>query len=112
MFAVIYRGFIYLEKEYEYRKSWSMVAKYFTDHCGALGSTLHKIGEGEYLAYSRWPDKETRDKYWGKSQPTLHPQIEKAIETLKSCLDIERQQPEIQLQVIESVTATNSAELK
>lgn len=31
---------------------------------GAIGSCLHKGKDGLWIAYSRWPDKATRDAAW------------------------------------------------
>ena len=65
MFAVIYRGYLKSVDDKEvYRKAWHTVAAYFVAHRGALGSCLHKTEEGMWLAYSRWPDKATRDASW------------------------------------------------
>lgn len=70
MFAVIYQGKIPVENEREYRRLWTMIADYFIAQRGALGSRLHKTVDGEYLAYSCWPDKETRDQSWpGEDAP-------------------------------------------
>ncbi len=64
MFAVIYRAYIKTGMEEEYQKYWHKIATYFIENCGALGSCLHKTEEGYWLAYSRWPDKATRDAAW------------------------------------------------
>ncbi len=37
MFAVIYRSYIRLEFEDEYRKLWNTIASYFIQHRGAIG---------------------------------------------------------------------------
>lgn len=42
MHAVIYRGFVYPEKEQEYIEAWQKIALYFIKHRGAIGSALHK----------------------------------------------------------------------
>ena len=61
MFAVIYIGYVHPEHESEYRKLWKQIAIYFIKNRGTIGSRLHKTSEEEYLAYSMWPDKKTRD---------------------------------------------------
>ena len=65
MFAVIYRGYLKENCENQYRTAWKIVANYFIKNRGALGSSLHKAEDGMWLAYSRWPDKKTRDASWG-----------------------------------------------
>lgn len=64
MFAVIYRFKLQPHQEKNYQKYWRTIANYFIDHCGALGSCLHKCQDGLWLAYSRWPNKKTRDLAW------------------------------------------------
>lgn len=105
MFVVIYRGFLKPGTETEYQIAWKTVANYFISHRGGLGSTLHKSDDGMYLAYSKWPDKKTRDASWGNNADNNFPdEINKAIVTLKNCLDPDREFPEIQLEMIEDVS--------
>lgn len=104
MFAVIYRGFIHPQSDAVYRTAWKTIADHFVQHCGAIGSTLHLSTEGEYIAYSRWPDRETRDACWGDSAGNpLSTEVQQAIETLKSCLDRSKPYDEIPMQVIEDL---------
>ena len=102
MFAVIYRGFIAEENEEEYRQLWSLIAGYFIEVRGAQGSRLHKTKSGEMLAYSCWPDKETRDVSWpGDNAPNeiLPEVIKQAIIKIKT-LSTEPFE-EIQMDVLE-----------
>ena len=72
MFAVIYRGYLKSECDDKYKKAWRTVASYFVEYRGALGSCLHKTIDGMWVAYSRWPDKATRDASWpGENAPAL-----------------------------------------
>ena len=91
MFAVIYRGRIYPGTEETYQGLWHKIAKYFLEHRGAYGSCLHKTPDGDWIAYSRWPDKATRDASWPQNgdelSQTLDPDIKAAILDLKSCID-------------------------
>ncbi|WP_131783668.1 antibiotic biosynthesis monooxygenase family protein [Legionella gresilensis] len=87
MFAVIYRGYIPPENEEEYKKLWKVIATYFIEKRGAIGSRLHKAYNGDFLAYSCWPDKETRDKSWpGEDAPNeiLPQEIREAIIQIRS----------------------------
>jgi antibiotic biosynthesis monooxygenase (ABM) superfamily enzyme len=72
MFAVIYRFKLKPHQEADYQKYWRDIATYFREYSGALGSCLHKGENGLWVAYSRWPDKATRDAAWpGSNQPNI-----------------------------------------
>ena len=106
MFAVIYQGYIQPGRETEYQKAWNKVARFFVDQRGAIGSCLHRTNDGLWIAYSRWPDKQTRDASWpGENAPSdeLPSEICDAILTIKDCLDRERKIPEICMEVIEDL---------
>lgn len=64
MFAVIYRFKLKAHQETIYQQYWHTIATYFTQKRGARGSCLHKSSDGLWVAYSRWPDKATRDAAW------------------------------------------------
>ncbi len=104
MFAVIYRGYVKPELESQYQEYWKIVASYFVKERGALGSTLHQAEDGMWVAYSRWPDKATRDASWPrdkeKANADLPLHIQQAIEGLKACGE---QLPEICMEVREVV---------
>lgn len=93
MFAVIYQGYLKPGKEADYKTAWRVVASYFIERRGALGSCLHQTEDGLWVAYSRWPDKATRDASWpGEDAPSseLPDEVRKAIVTIQGCLDKER----------------------
>jgi len=52
MFAVIYQNYIKPEKEADYKAAWRLVAGYFIERRGALGSCLHQTNDGLWIAYS------------------------------------------------------------
>lgn len=90
MFAVIYQGFLKPGMEETYQTAWNHVVHYFKAHRGALGSCLHQAEDGSWVAYSRWPDRQTRDRSWpGENDPAndLSNDIKEAILTLKDCID-------------------------
>ena len=64
MFAVIYRFNLKPHQETLYQQLWHKIATYFVQSRGAIGSCLHKGEDGLWVAYSRWPDKKTRDAAW------------------------------------------------
>ncbi|PJD94791.1 MAG: hypothetical protein CK425_10395 [Parachlamydia sp.] len=107
MFAVIYRGYVKTGCEAYYLECWTTVASYFVEECGALGSTLHKTDEGMWIAYSKWPDKATRDALWssgkGEANAKLPLHVQEAINGLKLCLEEEKLLPEICMEVLEEI---------
>lgn len=107
MFAVIYQIFVKPEAEQEYQTLWEQIGSYFVKHRGALGSTLHRANNGYWIAYSRWPDKATRDASWpGENAPSteLPDNIREAIIKMRNCVDSEKSLPEIQMNVINSIS--------
>jgi len=104
-FAVLYRGYLRPGKEAEYIECWKIISSYFVAERGAIGSTLHKTEEGMWVAYSRWPDRKTRDSSWPKdgedANSELPEKIRDAIIEIKSCLDPERPLPEIAMEIVE-----------
>ncbi len=104
MFAVIYRGSVYPELERDYLALWSQITEYFMTHRNAIGSCLHKTDKGEYIAYSRWPDKQTRDASWGAdANVNNEPEIAFAIEQFKKCIDRTKPFDEICMDVVQDL---------
>lgn len=106
MFAVIYRCYLKPDCEADFKQLWHKVANYFTENCGAIGSTLHQTEDRLWVAYSRWPDKAARDASWpSDNTPSneLPDDIKEAILGIKGCLDPERQFPDICMKVIDDV---------
>lgn len=106
MFAVIYRGYIQEGRETEYQKLWHTIARYFKEQRGALGSCLYCSEDGMWLAYSRWPDKATRDASWSNDSAVsneLPSEIQQAIVDIKDCIDQERALPEIAMEVVDDM---------
>jgi hypothetical protein len=106
MFAVIYQGYTRPGREQEYQRLWNRVALYFIEHRGAMGSCLHRTSDGLWVAYSRWPDRATRDASWpGEGMPSeeLPEAIREAIFRIRECVDQERKIPEICLEVVDDL---------
>lgn len=104
MFAVIYQGYVKSGRESDYQKAWRKVATYFIEERGALGSCLHKGESGLWVAYSRWPDRETRDASWPKEDKVnseFPKDVQQAILSIKDCL--ESQLPEISMEVVDDL---------
>ena len=106
MFAVIYQGYLKPDREVDYRDAWNIIARYFVEQRGAIGSCLHRREDGLWVAYSRWPDKTTRDASWpeGSKLPEgLPSEICEAILTIKDCIDQDRKIAEICLEVVDDL---------
>lgn len=105
MFAVIYRGVVKREKEAAFRKAWYVVATFFVESRGALGSSLHKSDEGVWVAYSRWPDRKTRDASWPREEEEINEtfpiHVKEAIQELKTCF--ENEEPQICMELLDEV---------
>jgi len=105
MFAVIYRATIKSGKEEEYQRHWRTVAGYFIEKRGALGSCLHKASDGTWVAYSQWPDKQTRDANWGdeaEEQNSSFPEnIVEAIARLKD--SIQEEHTPIEMEIVDNL---------
>ncbi len=109
-FAVIYRFYLKETKEKEYVTNWKKVAEYFMQERGAIGSNLHKTNEGYWLAYSLWPDQNTRDASWSKDEikNDLPEKIQTAIANMKKCADLDKEPfPEINMNLVDSVKMGN-----
>ncbi|MEU2235190.1 putative quinol monooxygenase [Streptomyces vietnamensis] len=62
MFAVVYRWRVRPGKEQLLVDGWHRVTVAIHQECGSYGSRLHKADDGTWVAYARWPDRETREK--------------------------------------------------
>lgn len=87
MFCVLYRFKLKPHQEVSYKKCWNVVTDYFIRHRGALGSCLHQTEDNLWIAYSRWPDKATRDASWpadGKIDNKFPSDVVDAIKLMQS----------------------------
>lgn len=103
MFAVIYQGYLKPGTEDAYQAAWHIVAHYFKAKRGALGSCLHKTADDMWVAYSRWPDKATRDASWpGENAPSdeLPEHVKDAVRIIQQCLDPNRKIPDITMDLV------------
>ncbi len=106
MFAAIYQIYLKEDRETEFQKAWHTLAQYFVEKRGALGSCLHRTTDGMWLAYSRWPDKKTRDASWpGENDPSdeLPREIKEAVLLIKDCMDPDRKLPDICMDVVDDL---------
>jgi len=92
MFAVIYRWRIKPAFENQFIESWSEITEYLMKNFGALGSRLHRGGDGLSYAYAQWKTSEERD-FAFQNLPEI-PVREKMKQA------IEESFPEIRLEII------------
>ena len=59
-FAVLYRWTVAQEHEAYFIERWRAGTVLLRDRYGALGSCLARTGEGEFIAFARWPSEEAR----------------------------------------------------
>ena len=107
MFAVIYQFKLKPHQEVIYKECWNKIVNYFIEKRGEIGSCLHKSADDLWVAYSRWPDKATRDASWpGENAPSdelphdIRESIQKMQAIKKENQDLE-QYDEICLDVVE-----------
>lgn len=63
-----------------------------------------------WLAYSRWPDKATRDASWpgdNALSEMLPNEIKRAVVTIQECIDQTQKLPEITMEVINDLLYLN-----
>ena len=61
MFVVLYRWRVkpYLERQFV--AAWSEITSYYREHCGSLGSRLHRGSDGIFYSYAQWKCATDRD---------------------------------------------------
>jgi heme-degrading monooxygenase HmoA len=61
MFIALYRWKVKEGHEKNFLEGWHRRTEEIYQHCGSLGSRLHKSEDGTWAAYAQWPDWETYD---------------------------------------------------
>ncbi len=69
MFNVVYRWRVHPGKDAAFEQAWRELTVRIREERGGLGSRLHRCGDGSYLGYAQWPDRET----WAASQELAFP---------------------------------------
>jgi hypothetical protein len=90
-FTTIYQRYIKPEKALVFEKLWHQVVDYYIAKgwaCPAT-ATLFKSNDFFYVSLTRWDDEA---KSWGGSEGFLNlpPEIKKALDSLKECIDLTR----------------------
>lgn len=81
-FAVIYRWKLREGLEDRFRQAWETVTLSLRDQRGARGSRLHRAGDGTWVAYAQWPDRQTweRSRGLGSTDPAASTEMREAVE--------------------------------
>lgn len=58
-FCVIYKFVVQPGQDERFIASWKELTRRIHEHCGSLGSRLHRIDGSVYIAYAQWPTRET-----------------------------------------------------
>jgi hypothetical protein len=61
-FAVIYRWKVKAGMEAQYQRGWEQVTKRLMAERGALGSRLHRMEDGTWVAYAQWPSRDAWER--------------------------------------------------
>lgn len=104
MIGILYRFILKHGMESQFQDHWQKLQNFYINEKDALGSTLYKTQENLWIAYSRWPDKATRDAAWpGHNDPDtkLPEEIQQTIKDLKECVEVEF--PETIMQMVQEI---------
>jgi hypothetical protein len=111
MIGIIYRSYIKKDYQEKYQNAWEIIADYFVQERGAIGSCLHKIDEGHFLAYSRWPNRKVREKskvMYLINDKSIPEKVRLAIKIIKDSKDNNKEQfDEIVMDLINDKLVSN-----
>ena len=62
MVIYLYRWKLKPEKIEEFTSAWMEVTSALREHCGSLGSRLHRGSDGLFYGYAQWPSREAREQ--------------------------------------------------
>ena len=78
--VVLYRWRLHPGLETSFIDAWSRVTAALREHCGSLGSRLHRGSDGLWYGYAQWPDAATRQQAFAHAvDPTARAQMRAAI---------------------------------
>lgn len=72
MFVAIYRMRLAPGSEDQYAKDWAEATQVAIDRYGSGGSALFKGDDGVWTAIARWPDRESRQRFFNR--PGIDPE--------------------------------------
>lgn len=71
MFVVIYRWKLKEGMEAQFRENWHRVTEGIARKYGSLGSRLHRVDDGTWVAYAQWPTREARARAMREPPPDV-----------------------------------------
>lgn len=81
MFAIIYRWQLKPGTEDKFRAAWKQGTKDIEELFGSGGSRLHRVSDGSWLAYARWPNEQVWNEAFRDGPPSAAvAEIQKYIE--------------------------------
>lgn len=87
MLVVLYKWKLKAGAEETFRKAWSEVTLAIKAHKGGLGSRLHRLEDGTWMAYAQWPNQEK----WEASKSIPLPDHADAINAMKTSIESSEQ---------------------
>ena len=85
MFAVLYEFRVKENQHTAFVDGWRGLTELIYKHEGSLGSRLHHVEQDLYLAYARWPDRDT----WENSGNRLPPEADQFAKAMRdACYEI------------------------
>jgi len=84
-FAVIYRWRLQPGLESQFVAAWERATRAIREQRGGLGSRLHKLDDGSWLAYAQWPSRAA----WEQARAAPSPDPEAAELMRAAILDSE-----------------------
>jgi len=62
MYCLVYRFELKADSEAQFLEAWKELTLLFREHCGGLGSRIHRDSQGQFFAYAQWPNQERRER--------------------------------------------------
>ncbi len=59
MFIALYRWDVKVGQENRFREGWRRLTEEIYSRRGSYGSRLHRAEDGSWVAYAKWPDKQS-----------------------------------------------------
>lgn len=69
MFYVVYEMRVDAQHNDAFIDLWSRLTHFIRDHEGGMGSRLHRVEPGVFVAYAQWPDRDTWSNADGGNLP-------------------------------------------
>jgi heme-degrading monooxygenase HmoA len=81
MYCVVYRFQVIPGKNKDFERAWSELTDAIYQHCGSMGSSLHRSDDHCYMAFAQWPNLPV----WEESSSKLPGWAGAIQDRMKSC---------------------------